>query len=111
MDRKMLRFVEKTRSSNRQDAPSEDRSVGSALKGIEARRPPLPGARWPSRRLPEAEGATHFPAPRKRGWPLSPSGPSIAHLLSNTLLGVCPRIRVRNPQVIASKQLAGFEPN
>src|SRR5271157_5120552 len=25
-------------------------SVGSALKGIEARRPPLPGARWPSRR-------------------------------------------------------------
>ena len=26
-------------------------------------------------------------------------------------LGVCPRIRVRNPQVIASKQLASFEPN
>ena len=26
-------------------------------------------------------------------------------------LGVCPRIRVRNPQVLASKQLASFEPN
>ena len=27
------------------------------------------------------------------------------------VLGVCPRIRVRNPQVLASKQLASFEPN
>ena len=26
-------------------------------------------------------------------------------------LGGCPRIRVRNPQVLASKQLASFEPN
>src|SRR5271157_2728363 len=32
MDRKMLRFVEKTRNSHRQNAPSEDRSVGSALR-------------------------------------------------------------------------------
>ena len=55
----MLRFVEKTRNSHRQNAPSEDRSVGRALREIEARRPPLPGARWPSRRLPEAEWATH----------------------------------------------------
>ena len=39
----MLRFVEKTRNSHRQNAPSADRSVGSALRGIEARRPPLPG--------------------------------------------------------------------
>jgi len=39
-------------------------SVGSALKGIEARR-----HAWPSRRLPEAQGATHFLAPGKRGWP------------------------------------------
>src|SRR5271165_3414369 len=69
MDRKMLRFVEKTRNSNRQNALSEDGSVGNALKGIEARRPPLPGARWPSRRLPEAEWVTHSLAPGKRGWP------------------------------------------
>ena len=26
-------------------------------------------------------------------------------------LGACPRIRVRNPQVLATKQLASFEPN
>ena len=31
MDRKMLRFVEKTRNSHRQNAPSPDRSVVSAL--------------------------------------------------------------------------------
>src|SRR5208337_4187622 len=66
MDRKMLRFVEKTRNSNRQNAPSEDRCAGNALKGIEARRPPLPGARWPSQRLPEAEGATQSLAAGKR---------------------------------------------
>ena len=30
---------------------------------------------------------------------------------TNEELGVCPRIRVRNPQVLASKQLASFEPN
>src|SRR5271157_4860661 len=59
MDRKMSRNVQKTRSSNRQNAPSEDRCAGNALKGIEARRPPLPGARWPSRRLTETEWATH----------------------------------------------------
>src|SRR5271157_5488938 len=69
MDRKMSRNVQKTRSSNRQNAPSEDRCAGNALKGIEARRPPLPGARWPSRRLTEAEWATHSLAPGKRGWP------------------------------------------
>src|SRR5271166_5960404 len=69
MDRKMSRNVQKTRTSNRQNAPSEDRCAGNALKGIEARRPPLPGARWPSRRLPEAEWATHSLAPGKRGWP------------------------------------------
>src|SRR5271166_1561555 len=69
MDRKMSRNVQKTRSSNRQNAPSEDRCAGNALKGIEARRPPLPGARWPSRRLPEAEWAIHSLAPGKRGWP------------------------------------------
>src|SRR5271157_4118981 len=69
MDRKMSRNVQKTWSSNRQNAPSEDRCAGNALKGLEARRPPLPGARWPSRRLPEAEWATHSLAPGKRGWP------------------------------------------
>jgi len=57
MDCKMLRFVEKTRNSHRQNAPSADRSVVSAWGGIEARRPPLPGARWPSRRSPEAAGS------------------------------------------------------
>ncbi len=31
MDRKMLRFVEKTRNSHRQNAPSADRSIVSAL--------------------------------------------------------------------------------
>ncbi len=51
------------------NAPSEDRRAGNALKGLEARRPPLPGARWPSRRLTEAEWATHPLAPGKRGWP------------------------------------------
>jgi hypothetical protein len=57
MDRKMLRFVEKTRNSHRQNAPSPDRSVVSAWRGIEARRPPLPGTRWPSRRSPDAAGS------------------------------------------------------
>ena len=57
------------RSSNRQNTPSEDRCTDNALKGIEARRPPLPGARWPSRRLPEAEWAAHSLAPGERGWP------------------------------------------
>src|SRR5271165_5916394 len=60
MDRKMLRLVEKTRNSHRQNAPSADRSVVSAGRGIEARRPPLPGARWPSRRSPEAAGSPPF---------------------------------------------------
>src|SRR5271166_4962918 len=82
MDRKMSRNVQKTRSSNRQNAPSEDRCAGSALKGIEARRPPLPGARWPSRRLPEAEWATHSLAPGKRGWP-----PTSNHLCGTRLCG------------------------
>ena len=57
MDRKMLRFVEKTRNSHRQITTSADGSVVSAWGGIEARRPPLPGARWPSRRSPEAAGS------------------------------------------------------
>ena len=60
MDRKMLRFVERTRNSHRQNAPSADRSVVSAWRGIEARRPPLPGARWPSRRSPAAAGSPPF---------------------------------------------------
>src|SRR5208282_5298849 len=38
--------------------PSEDRSVGSALKGIEARR-----HAWPGRRLPETEGPPAFWCP------------------------------------------------
>ena len=70
----MLRFVEKTRNSHRQNAPSEDRSVGSALGGIEARRPPLPGARWPSRRLPEVEGAPPFWRPGSIVGPQRPPG-------------------------------------
>src|SRR5271157_135132 len=51
MTRRLSRHFWKTRRPNRQNAPSEDRSVVSAFKGIEARR-----NAWPSRRLPEAEG-------------------------------------------------------
>src|SRR5271166_2176451 len=56
MNRKLSRQIRQMRRSNRQNARTKDRSVVSALRGIEARRPPLPGARWPSRRLPEAVG-------------------------------------------------------
>jgi len=33
------------------------------------------------------------------------------HKVILKLLGACPRIRVRNPQVLVTKQLASFEPN
>src|SRR5208283_4879994 len=60
MYRKLPRQIRATRGSNRQNAPSADRSVVSAWRGIEARRPPLPGARWPSRRSPDAAGSPPF---------------------------------------------------
>src|SRR5208337_672678 len=60
MYRKLPRQIRATRGSNRQNAPSADRSVVSAWRGIEARRPPLPGARWLSRRSPEAAGSPPF---------------------------------------------------
>src|SRR5208283_3661374 len=41
-------------------APSADRSVVSAGRGIEACRPPLPGTRGPSRRSPAAAGSPPF---------------------------------------------------
>jgi len=69
MDRKLSRNVWKTRSSNRQNAPSEDGSVGSALRGIEGRR-----HAWPSRRLLEAEGAPPFWRPGNVVGPQRPPG-------------------------------------
>ena len=60
MHRKLPGQIRATRGSNRQNAPSADRSVVSAWRGIEARRPPLPGARWPSRRSPAAAGSPPF---------------------------------------------------
>ncbi len=74
MTRRLSRHFWKTRRPNRQNAPSEDRSVVSAFKGIEARRPPLPGARWPSRRLPEAEGPPGLWHPGNLVGPQRPPG-------------------------------------
>src|SRR5208337_2292025 len=74
--------------------PSEDRSAGSALKGIEARRPPLPGTRWPSRRLPEAEGPLTFWRPGNVVGPQRPPGTS-SLAPRPTIFGV--RRRCRSP--------------
>src|SRR5208337_3176633 len=49
--------------------PERGQMCWQCLQRNRSRRPPLPGARWPSRRLPEAEWATHSLAPGKRGWP------------------------------------------
>ena len=59
MDRKTLRFVEKTRSSNKQNAQRGQK----CWQRLERNRSPSPtpaGARWPGRRLPEAEGPPTF---------------------------------------------------
>ncbi|MGZ3414618.1 MAG: hypothetical protein ACXVAT_12405, partial [Isosphaeraceae bacterium] len=54
---------------------------------------------WPVRTLKARGGEAQTPA-------------MMAKLTDHVwTLGVCPRIRVRNPQVLASKQLARFEPN
>ena len=44
--------------------------------------------------------------PRSRGCACTRGKPR-----RTTLLGACPRIRVRNPQSLVTKQLASFEPN
>src|SRR5271166_4898590 len=49
--------------------PERGQTCWQCLETNRSRRPPLPGARWPSRRLTEAEWATHSLAPGKRGWP------------------------------------------
>ena len=60
MYRKLPGQIRATLGSHRQNAPSADRSVVNAGRGIEACRPPLPGARWPSRRSPAAAGSPPF---------------------------------------------------
>ena len=40
--------------------PQRGQKCCQARRGIEARRPPLPGARWPSRRSPVAAGSPPF---------------------------------------------------
>jgi len=59
---------------------------------------------------------THMSVPlrvdEEEGRAQQQSGESASSLLvAKRNLGACPRIRVRNPQVLVIKQLASFEPN